>query len=77
MLQGTLGYEKINYLMLMMVDADVHFHVFPRYHGAKTFQDMTVPDAGWPGPPRLDAFVQPGEDAESALISHLQAHWPG
>ena len=77
MLQAALGYEKINYLMLMMVDLDVHYHVIPRYDGAKTHQDLTVADAGWPGPPRLDAYVQPGPDAAAALIAHLQAHWPG
>jgi diadenosine tetraphosphate (Ap4A) HIT family hydrolase len=26
-------YDKINYLMLMMVDPHVHFHVLPRYAG--------------------------------------------
>jgi diadenosine tetraphosphate (Ap4A) HIT family hydrolase len=77
MLQGAVGYERLNYLMLMMVDPDVHFHVLPRYHGEKTWEDLTVPDAGWPGPPRLDAFVQPGADTATALISHLRAHWPG
>ena len=77
MLQATVGYEKINYLMLMMVDPDVHFHVFPRYHGEATYQGLSVPDAGWPGPPRLDAFVQPDADAATALIAHLQSSWPG
>jgi diadenosine tetraphosphate (Ap4A) HIT family hydrolase len=77
MLQGAVGYEKINYLMLMMVDVDVHFHIFPRYEGEKTHHGLTVPDAGWPGPPRLDAFIEPGPEVAAALISHLQAHWPG
>jgi len=76
MLKAAVGYEKINYLMLMMVDPDVHFHVLPRYGGEKTFEGLTVPDAGWPGPPRLDAFVAPGADQAAALIAHLQAHWP-
>src|SRR5687767_11275721 len=30
-LLAEIGYEKINYLMLMMVDLHVHFHVLPRY----------------------------------------------
>ncbi len=77
MLQAVIGYEKINYLMLMMVDADVHFHVLPRYDGERTYQGLTVKDAGWPGPPRLDAFVEPNPDAAAALILRLQAHWPG
>jgi diadenosine tetraphosphate (Ap4A) HIT family hydrolase len=76
-LDRAFAHDKINYLMLMMVDPDVHFHVIPRYYGEKTYRDLTVPDAGWPGPPRLDAFVEPGVEPAAALISHLQAHWPG
>ena len=30
-LQRSAPIEKINYLMLMMVDREVHFHVIPRY----------------------------------------------
>ena len=76
MLGAAIGYEKINYLMLMMVDPDVHFHVLPRYPGEKAHGKLTVPDAGWPGPPRLDAFVEPDPDAAGELMAHLRAHWP-
>jgi diadenosine tetraphosphate (Ap4A) HIT family hydrolase len=31
MLKSFVDYERINYTALMMVDPDVHFHVFPRY----------------------------------------------
>mgnify|MGYP003592893670 CR=1 FL=1 len=31
LLRAKVDYQKINYLMLMMVDPDVHFHVIPRY----------------------------------------------
>jgi diadenosine tetraphosphate (Ap4A) HIT family hydrolase len=34
LLSAQVGYQKINYLMLMMVDLDVHFHVIPRYGGS-------------------------------------------
>ncbi len=44
------AWDKINYLMLMMVDPDVHFHVLPRYGVEQTFEGVTFPDAGWPGP---------------------------
>lgn len=76
MLGAAVGYEKINYLMLMMVDLDVHFHVLPRYAGTRGHATLSVADAGWPGPPRLDAFVEPGPDAAAELIAHLRAHWP-
>ena len=56
-LHEVVRYERINYLMLMMVDPDVHFHVIPRYDGTRSFQGVAFPDAGWPGPPALDAAV--------------------
>ena len=52
-LLAEVGYEKINYLMLMMVDPNVHFHVFPRYSEAKSFETVTIEDVAWPGPPDL------------------------
>lgn len=76
MLAAAVGHEKINYLMLMMVDRDVHFHVLPRYAGERTQGALTVRDAGWPGPPRLDAYLEPAPDAAGELIAHLRAHWP-
>ena len=51
LLRHTVAYERINYLMLMMVDPDVHFHVIPRYAGSRQFRDLSFPDAGWPGVP--------------------------
>ena len=53
MLKRCVDYEKINYLMLMMVDPHVHFHVFPRYGGARSLAGTSMEDAGWPGPPDL------------------------
>ena len=50
-------YERINYLMLMMVDPNVHFHVIPRYSGTRQWNGIVFPDAGWPGPPQLDKMV--------------------
>ena len=52
-LLAEVAYEKINYLMLMMIDPNVHFHIFPRYAGARTLQGVTLQDVGWPGPPDL------------------------
>ena len=53
MLTAAIGYERINYLMLMMVDPHVHFHVFPRYKGHRSFGSIELADTGWPGPPDL------------------------
>lgn len=46
-------YDKINYLMLMMVDPEVHFHVIPRYSKKVEFFGTTFDDHGWPGAPNL------------------------
>jgi diadenosine tetraphosphate (Ap4A) HIT family hydrolase len=53
-----VSYERINYLMLMMVDPNVHFHVIPRYSQPRVCEGLEFPDPGWPGPPRLDAAVK-------------------
>ena len=69
-LQRAFGYEKLNYLMLMMVDPDVHFHVIPRYSTVKTFNSLDFTDHGWPGPPALDKV----NETDAALNGRLMAH---
>ena len=48
---------RINYLMLMMVDPHVHFHVIPRYEGTREFDGAGFRDAGWPKVPDLPSAV--------------------
>ena len=57
-LRETVKMDKINYLMLMMVDPHVHFHIFPRYRGARSFAGLMLTDHGWPGPPDLKSAVE-------------------
>ncbi len=52
-LAGFRKFERINYLMLMMVDRQVHFHVLPRYAETQSWDGVDFPDKGWPGPPQL------------------------
>ena len=68
-LGSLFDYSKLNYLMLMMVDPDVHFHVLPRYDSEQTFQGATFSDPGWPGPPSL-AHVNEIDDDVTAALSH-------
>jgi diadenosine tetraphosphate (Ap4A) HIT family hydrolase len=70
------SYERINYLMLMMVDPNVHFHVIPRYSGARQWNGIEFADAGWPGPPRLDSAVNLDEQQLQALLSDLASTLP-
>jgi diadenosine tetraphosphate (Ap4A) HIT family hydrolase len=68
-------FEKINYLMLMMVDPDVHFHVIPRYSGQREFAGSAFPDAGWPGPPQLEPAVVLDVPLRDALRARLIELW--
>ena len=70
-------YQKINYLMLMMVDKDVHFHVLPRYDAAQDFEGTAYADAGWPALPDLAGGVQPDAAGQAALVAAVTACWPG
>lgn len=72
-LRDFCAYERINYLMLMMVDPNVHFHVIPRYSETRRWNGTEFPDAGWPGPPRLDAAVKLDEGQLQALVSEVAA----
>lgn len=74
-LREVIAYERINYLMLMMVDPDVHFHVIPRYDGTRTFAGVEYRDAGWPGVPVLDVAVAPETAARDQLLGRLREAW--
>lgn len=50
-------YERLNYLMLMMVDPDVHFHVIPRYSEPRFWGGVEFRDEGWAGPPQLKETI--------------------
>jgi diadenosine tetraphosphate (Ap4A) HIT family hydrolase len=52
-LEMLFGMEKINYLALMMVDNNVHYHVIPRYSKVVTFIGIEVKDYGWPSLPNF------------------------
>ena len=43
---SAVRYDKINYLMLMMVDPHVHWHVIPRYDGEREAKGVRIGDAG-------------------------------
>ncbi|WP_372716736.1 HIT family protein [Immundisolibacter sp.] len=75
MLQRAFTYDKINYLMLMMVDPDVHFHVLPRYAQARQFAGLTFTDPGWPNPADLAGDHPLGGEVRANLVSHLRGMW--
>jgi len=63
--------DKINYLMLMMVDPDVHFHVLPRYASERTFAARDFRDEAWPGPPDITANLGLNEAEHASLLETL------
>ena len=75
-LRATFGYQKLNYLALMMVDPHVHFHVIPRYSEARKFEGSTLLDAAWPKPPDLTSALTLSPAQMSALHAALRAAWP-
>jgi len=74
-LKAEIDYERINYLMLMMVDPHVHFHVIPRYAGMRTFEEVTMEDAGWPGPPDLKSARELPQSLFERLRNRLIEVW--
>ena len=67
------GYARLNYLMLMMVDPHVHFHVVPRYEGTREWAGLAFPDAGWPAVPQLAEAVKLEPAQRDALVAELKA----
>ena len=74
-LRATVDYERINYLMLMMVDPNVHFHVIPRYEGRRSIGGIEVLDTGWPGPPDLKAAVALDESKIADCRDEIASAW--
>ncbi|WP_370867532.1 HIT family protein [Nitrosomonas sp.] len=74
-LTKAFQYDKINYLMLMMVDPDVHFHVIPRYAQPKPFAGMEFIDAGWPAMPNLGQVNTTDAAINQHIMNHLQSCW--
>ena len=73
-LAKAVGYTKLNYLMLMMVDPHVHFHVIPRYSGTRQWDGLDLTDQGWPGPPDLKSAAPLSPRQTSALCNELAQH---
>ena len=75
-LTARVGYARINYLMLMMVDPHVHFHVIPRYDGERSALGITLGDAGWPKVPALGEAVTLTPPQIAAMTDWLRSAWP-
>ena len=75
-LLAEIGYDRINYLMLMMVDPHVHFHVIPRYSDDREFDGLLFVDAGWPKTPDLTQAVILDTAQIDQLVLRFKQAWP-
>ncbi len=71
-LTAAVDYAKLNYLMLMMVDPHVHFHVIPRSEGAREWNGREFIDVGWPKVPDLGHAVALEGEELAALTMWLR-----
>lgn len=65
----TLAPDKINYLLLMMVDKQVHFHVIPRYANETIFDESTFKDHSWPKPVEIFNTLNMSKEKLKKLLS--------
>lgn len=63
----TFNYDIMNYLMLMMLDNQVHYHVIPRYKSVIDFKGISWRDSNWPGIPNLS-----GDEPSSNILHDIQ-----
>ena len=75
-LKAFSAFEKINYLMLMMVDKEVHYHVLPRYSETRNFEGVDYPDPGWPAVPDLTSGPVLGGESLAAMVAGIRGGWP-
>jgi diadenosine tetraphosphate (Ap4A) HIT family hydrolase len=75
-LKKAFDYDKLNYLMLMMVDPDVHFHILPRYAAVKHFAGQNFADPGWPGPPEIVYCTETDSTVQAEIAALLDKSWP-
>ena len=74
-LKAAFSYEKINYMMLMMADPNVHFHVIPRYSEPQSACGLTIADPGWPVVPQLGVAQEISPAERDALRAHISGYW--
>jgi diadenosine tetraphosphate (Ap4A) HIT family hydrolase len=74
-LRRAFGFDKINYLMLMMSDPQVHFHVIPRRAEPVDVGGTPFGDAGWPGPPDIARPLAIDDDQRAEILHRLRWAW--
>ena len=78
-IESTVGrcfsVERFNYLMLMMVDPNVHFHVIPRYSSPVSFEGGEYADSTYPKPPDVTSKLEMSGETFEKLRKRLMEDW--
>lgn len=75
-LKKAFHFDKINYILLMMVDKHVHFHVIPRYSSPRDVVGVQMDDPGWPKHPDMNRVIALTSEQFGKLLSELKRSWP-
>lgn len=70
-LKKAFSYDRIHYILYMLEDYHVHYHVLPRYAAPRGFAGVTYEDPTWPKLPALASDPVPAETLQ-ALAAHLR-----
>ena len=74
-LSDCFTYDKINYLVLMMVDPEVHYHIIPRYSYDIEFEKEKFTDFGWPALPNLLEINKISKKTFNLLLALLKGEF--
>lgn len=74
-LRRCMNFEKINYVILMMVDKEVHFHVIPRHSTPRIVASQSFNDPGWPKHPDFNSVNELNSDQLAKLRSFIRENW--
>ncbi len=75
-LSHLFSFDKINYLLLMMRDKHVHFHIIPRYATPRIVCGIEFVDASWPRQPDITEVNALTDSQFDELTSLLKSNWP-
>ena|SRR3990167_2654910 len=68
LLRERFGAEKFNYLALMMVDLNVHFHLIPRYSKPVKLGGREYLDPDWPSKTELTSIKLTTEELSQVKL---------
>ena len=71
-LNNLFRYDKINSLMLMMKDKEVHFHIIPRFSKDQQYESVIFKDEGWPNQPDLKNYNQIDTKLKLELLEYIK-----